>query len=107
MDYYSKEEVDKQRHEFMTTVTAELQGMQAVINKNNADIREAMEGLATKDDVKAIGTFIKNMNFGVGVFKISWHVIATVGGFISAVVAIALFFKFIVAGFIGWALTKT
>lgn len=107
MDYYTKDEIDQQRQSITTSVTAELQGMQAVINKNNSEIRAAMEGLATKEDVKAIGNFIKNMNFGVGVFKISWHIIATVGGFISAIVAIGLFFKFIAAGIIGWILTKS
>lgn len=65
-----------------------------------------LANLATKDDIKEVLNFMKNVNTGVSIFKISWHTIAVVGGFISAVVAIVVFIKFVLVGIISWALSK-
>lgn len=105
-DYYTKEEVDRKHAEMLSAINAELQGMQSVMNAETAKMREAMTGLATKEDTGEILNLIKNIRFGVGMFKISWHAIVTIGGFISAFVAVVVFFKFVLGGVVSWAIAS-
>lgn len=98
-DFYTKEEADQIHTELRGAITSEIQALQATMNLH-------LEGLATKEDTREILDLIKRINFGVKFSKISWHVIVGIGGFISAVIAIALLFKFVIAGIITWALAR-
>lgn len=65
-----------------------------------------LANLATKQDVKEVITFMKSVNYGVGVFKVSIHTVVFVGSLIAAVGAILLTFKVGLAALLTWALTK-
>lgn len=70
------------------------------------EVNEMIANLATKQDVKEVLTFMKNINLGVGVFKISIHTIVFVGSLIAAVAAILVVVKVGVAGIVAWAALK-
>lgn len=76
-DYYTKEQADQIHNELRGAVTTEIQALQNVIN-------EQMKGLATKEDTKEIINFLRGYKLGVGIFKISFHTIVTMGGFLAA-----------------------
>lgn len=99
-DFYTKEEEDLAHAQIRGAVTTEIQALQNVIN-------EQMKGLATKEDTTEIINFLRGYKLGVGIFKISFHTIVTVGGFLAAIAAIAVFIKFVLAGVITWALSRT
>lgn len=98
-DSYTKEEDDSIHEQMRGAITTEIQAMQNAIN-------EQIKGLATKEDTTEIINFLRGYKLGVGIFKISFHTIVTVGGFLAALAAIAVFFKFVLAGIISWALSK-
>lgn len=64
------------------------------------EITDMIANLATKDDIKDLKTFVSNVNTGVSIFKISWHTVATIGGFFSACFAIWLVFKYLLGTWI-------
>jgi hypothetical protein len=97
--YYTKEEDDAAHAQIRGAITTEIQAMQNVIN-------DQMKGLATKDDTKEIINFLRGYKLGIGIFRISFHTIVTIGGFLAALAAIAVFIKFVLAGLITWALGK-
>lgn len=70
------------------------------------EVNEMIANLATKQDVKEVLNFMKNINFGVGVFKISIHTIVFIGSLVSAIAAILVVVKVGVAGVVMWALNK-
>lgn len=104
--YYTKAEIDEKHDLLMTTINSELQGMQSVQNSENIKMRDSMQGLATKEDVKEVITFMKNINFGVGIFKWSIHSVVFVGSLIAAIGAILIVVKFGLGALISWALIK-
>lgn len=98
-DYYTKNESDLVHHEIRGAVTTEIQALQNVM-------KTQIDGLATKEDAAEIMRLVRSINFGIKFSQISWNVIVGIGGFIAAIGAIFVFFKFILAGLITWALTK-
>lgn len=64
------------------------------------EVQDMIANLATKDDIKDLKAFVRNINIGVGIFKISWHTIATIGGFFSAIFATWIVVKYFLGSWI-------
>lgn len=103
-EYYTREETDKKHQEMMTTVTTELQGMQSVLNAENEKTRQAMNDLSEKST--EMMKFLKGLNTGIGVAKISWKYLAQIGAVLGALGGILLIIKFGLVAVINWALMK-
>jgi hypothetical protein len=84
---YTIEQADKIHDEMRGAITTEIQTMQSVM-------KIQMDGLATKKDVQEVIKFVKNVDTGVSFFRISGRLLAQVGSFIAAIVAIYLAIKF-------------
>lgn len=63
-----------------------------------ADLTKKIDGLATKEDIKELMAFMKNMKIGEGILKFSWNNMSKIGGTITFIIGIYLFLKF---GFVG------
>lgn len=99
-DSYTKTESDKRLADVHTAISAEVQSVQSAISVKIA-------GLATKEDVQSIvesnreiERFVKNVDTGVYFIRISGRLLAQIGSFIAALVAIYVAIKFFFGGII-------
>lgn len=65
-----------------------------------AGLEFKIDGLATKEDIKEVLQFMKNMKIGEGIVKFSWNNMSKIGGIITFFIGIYLFFKFGIVGLI-------
>lgn len=78
-------------HAAQAESTAEMEG-------KLASLEVKIDGLATKDDIKELKEFMKNVKIGEGILKFSWNNMGKIGGVIVFIVGLYLFFKM---GFLG------
>lgn len=71
-----------------------------------ADIHTKIDGLATKEDIKELKEFMKQINVGVGIFKFSWNNAGKIGSFLLLLGGLFVFFKVGLAGAIAWLATN-
>lgn len=70
------------------------------------EIHIKIDGLATKDDIKELKEFMKNVNIGVGIFKFTWNNASQIGSIFVLLVAVGLFIKYGIVGVIAWFIPK-
>lgn len=70
-----------------------------------ARLEDKIDGLATKEDIKEVLQFMKNMNIGIGIFKFSWNNAAKIGAFLLLIGGIVMFFKVGLWGALTWIFT--
>lgn len=81
-----------------------IQAHQAASNAETegklASLEGKIDGLATKEDIKELLQFMKNMKIGEGILKFSWNNMSKIGGTITFIIGVYLFFKFGIVGLI-------
>lgn len=65
-----------------------------------ASLEAKIDGLATKEDIKELLQFMKNMKIGEGILKFSWNNMSKIGGTITFIIGCYLFLKFGFAGLV-------
>jgi len=90
---------------------------QAVVNASqmevNLEVQSSLAGLhawkdtvATKEDIKEMLDFMKQIDIGVGIFKFSWNNAAKIGSFLLLIVGVFIFFKMGLAAALTFVLGK-
>lgn len=65
-----------------------------------AELAESFKDLASKEDIKELKNFLKNIKIGEGIVKFSWNNMSKIGGLITFILGVYLFFKFGLVGLI-------
>lgn len=82
--------------------TAEQLAFKAETEGHLARLEEKIDGLATKDDIKELKKFMKDVQIGVGFVRVTWNNLGQIGSLLGLIVAAMLFFKLGFSGLVAF-----
>jgi hypothetical protein len=80
--------------------------MQAHQASETAEMGAKIDGLATKEDIRELKQFLKNVKIGEGILRFTWNNSAKIGSLAVFLFGIFLLFKLGIAGAISFFFTK-
>lgn len=102
-DYYTRAEADTAHQEIVDNMTTQLVEMRKSLDAN---LNEKVALLATREDIKEMKAFMKNLRVGLGVFEFSWNNSAKIGSIIMLILGILIFFKLGITGVVAYFFRK-
>lgn len=79
---------------------AQIQEMQQTLK--DQPTKNDLKNFSTKDDIADLKNFMKNVNFGIGVFKFSFDNAGKIGALLLFLFGIGVFVKYGLIGIIAW-----
>ena len=98
---YTKEESDVQHTKLLEAMTTSMEAMHEALDSN---LNNKLSELPSQEDTDEIKKLLKNINFGVSIFKVSGRTLSYVGAIFGGLAAILLVLKFGIVAIIHWAL---